>query len=75
MPKANLEDQVKNEMLISVLEGQEILKRIQLCKEDLFRGLPIDESDLDVHLENLIKFIETTFKAKQPPMETPPAIF
>jgi hypothetical protein len=75
MPKANLEDQVKNEMLISVLEGQEILKRIQLCKEDLFRGLPIDESDLDVHLENLIKFIETTFKAKQPPTEIPPAIF
>lgn len=72
MPKAKPEDQVKKAMLLSVLEGQEILKRIQLCKEDLFRGLPIDESDLDIHLESLIKFIETTFKEKQPPAENPP---
>ena len=74
MPKAKPEDQVKKAMLLSVLEGQEILKRIQLCKEDLFRGLPIDESDLDIHLESLIKFIETTFKEKQPPVDRP-AIF
>ena len=45
MPKANPEDQVKNEMIISVLEGQEILKRIQLCKEDLFKGFPIDAAN------------------------------
>ena len=64
--------QVQSEMVISIFEGQEILRRIQLCKEDLFRGLPIDESDLDIHLESLIKFIETTFKEKQPPAENPP---
>jgi len=74
MPKAKPEDQVKNAMVLSVLEGQEILKRIQLCKKDLFRGLPIDESDLDIHLESLIKFIETTFREKQPPEKPPPAI-
>ena len=67
--------QVQTEMVISIFEGQEILRRIELCKEDLFKGLPIDESDLDIHLDSLIKFIETTFKEKQPPTEPPPAVF
>jgi hypothetical protein len=74
MPIFQRQDQIQNDMVISVLEGQEILKRIQLCKADLFKGFPIDESDLDIHLENLIKFLENLFKDKQPktkPRELP----
>lgn len=65
---------VRNSVTISSLECREILKRLELCSDDVKMGLPISESHLDTHLAELTMLVKRVVKQQQPTpriLETP----
>mgnify|MGYP003653397339 CR=1 FL=1 len=57
---------VKNSIVVSQLECKEILHRLEECSTDVKMGLPITESDLDLHLNSLVKLVTEVVKRQQP---------
>ena len=65
---------VQNSIVVSQLECKEILHRLEECSSDVKMGLPIAESDLDIHLNSLVKLVTDVVMRQQPTprvLETP----
>jgi hypothetical protein len=61
---------VKNSIVVSQLECQEILRRLEACSSDVKTGLPITESELDFHLDGLVKLVTEVVQRQQPSQTT-----
>ncbi len=61
---------VKNSIVVSQLECQEILRRLEACSSAVKMGLPITESDLDLHLNRLVKLVTEVVQRQQPSQKT-----
>ena len=57
---------VMNSIVVSKLECKEILRRLEEYSSDVKMGLPITESDLDLHLNSLVKLVTEVVKRQQP---------
>jgi hypothetical protein len=57
---------VQNSIVVSQLECKEILHRLEECSSDVKMGLPITESDLDIHLSSLVKLVTEVVMRQQP---------
>lgn len=57
---------IENAVSVSVFEAREIAKKLDLCISDVKMGVPITESNLDRHLDELMKLIGKVFNKSQP---------
>ena len=62
---------IENAVSVSVFEAREIAKRLELCISDVKMGVPITECNLDRHLDELMKLIDTVFNKSQPDQPKP----